>query len=75
MLRCDSAAIKATRLKFVESLYVLGTRFGAHGLRWVKAAESLHLWQGSPLFGGLSDMAMVTPMAYNVIPTTSHGVA
>ena len=43
-LRCDSAAIKATRLKLVASLYVPGARFVARVLSGVKVVEPLLLW-------------------------------
>ena len=40
-LRCDSAAINATKLKSEESLYVPGAGFGARVVSWVKVAEPL----------------------------------
>ena len=43
-LRCDSAAIKATKLKLEASLYVPGARFGACVLSWVKVVEPSLLW-------------------------------
>ena len=43
-LRCDSAAMKATRLKLEASLYVPGARFEARFLSRVKVVESLLLW-------------------------------
>ena len=43
-LRCDSAVIKGTRLKWVASLYVHGARFGARVPSLVRVAEPLLLW-------------------------------
>lgn len=41
VLRCDFAAIKATRPKLIASLYVHRARFEARVLHWVRAFESL----------------------------------
>ena len=43
-LRCDPAAIKGTRFKWVASLYAHGARFGARVLSLVRVAEPLLLW-------------------------------
>ena len=42
-LRCDSAVIKATRLKLIASLYVPGARVGARVLSRVKVVGQLLL--------------------------------
>ena len=50
VLRCDSAAIKATRLKLESSLYVPGARVGAGVLSCVKVVEPLLYGSTSVMF-------------------------
>ena len=42
-LRCDSAAIKATRLKLEASLYAPAARYGARVLSWAQGGGAVVL--------------------------------